>query len=68
MAKGNLIRDEAFDFALRIMKLAKRLRMEKEFELSSQLWRGWGRYIQPKWNRRRWWFWRRWWRWTGRFR
>ena len=39
MAKGNLIRDEAFDFALRIMKLAKRLRMEKEFELSSQLWR-----------------------------
>lgn len=39
MAQGNLIRDEAFDFALRIMKLAKRLRMEKEFELSSQLWR-----------------------------
>ena len=29
MAQGNLIRDEAFDFALRIMKLAKRLRMEK---------------------------------------
>jgi len=39
MAKKNLIRDEAFDFALRIMKLAKRLRIEKEFELSSQLWR-----------------------------
>jgi len=39
MAKENLIRDEAFDFALRIMKLAKRLRMEREFELSSQLWR-----------------------------
>ena len=39
MAQGNLIRDEAFDSALRIMKLAKRLRMKKEFELSSQLWR-----------------------------
>ena len=39
MAQWNLIRDEAFDSALRIMKLAKRLRMKKEFELSSQLWR-----------------------------
>jgi len=39
MAKENLIRDEAFSFALQIMGLAKMLRQEKEYELSSQLWR-----------------------------
>jgi len=39
MLKGNLIRDEAFGFALRIMDLAKTLRQEKEYELSSQLWK-----------------------------
>jgi four helix bundle protein len=39
MLKGNLIRDEAFGFALRIMDLAKMLRQEKEYELSSQLWK-----------------------------
>ena len=39
MLKGNLIRDEAFGFALQIMGLAKMLRQEKEYELSSQLWR-----------------------------
>jgi len=39
MLKGNLIRDEAFSFALQIMGLAKTLRQEKEYELSSQLWR-----------------------------
>ena len=39
MLKGNLIRDEAFSFALQIMGLAKMLRQEKEYELSSQLWR-----------------------------
>jgi four helix bundle protein len=39
MLKGNLIRDEAFSFALQIMHLAKTLRQEKEYELSSQLWR-----------------------------
>ena len=39
MHKGNLIRDEAFSFALQIMDLAKTLRLEKEYELSSQLWR-----------------------------
>ena len=39
MLKGNLIRDEAFSFALQIMGLARMLKMEKEYELSSQLWR-----------------------------
>jgi four helix bundle protein len=39
MARENLIRDEAFGFALQIMGLAKMLRQEKEYELSSQLWR-----------------------------
>ena len=39
MARENLIRDEAFSFALQIMGLAKTLRQEKEYELSSQLWR-----------------------------
>jgi len=39
MLKENLIRDEAFSFALQIMGLAKMLRQEKECELSSQLWR-----------------------------
>lgn len=39
MLKENLIRDEAFSFALQIMGLAKMLRQEKEYELSSQLWR-----------------------------
>jgi len=39
MLKGNLIRDEAFRFALQIMGLARMLKMEKEYELSSQLWR-----------------------------
>ena len=39
MLKGNLIRDEAFGFALQIMGLAKMLGQEKEYELSSQLWR-----------------------------
>jgi len=39
MLKENLIRDEAFSFALQIMGLAKMLRREKEYELSSQLWR-----------------------------
>ena len=39
MLKGNLIRDEAFSFALQIMALAKMLRQDKEYELSSQLWR-----------------------------
>ena len=39
MLKGNLIRDEAFSFALQIMGLAKTLKQEKEYELSSQLWR-----------------------------
>lgn len=39
MLKENLIRDEAFSFALQIMDLAKMLRQEKEYELSSQLWR-----------------------------
>ena len=39
MARENLIRDEAFSFALQIMALAKMLRQDKEYELSSQLWR-----------------------------
>jgi len=39
MARLNLIRDEAFSFALQIMGLAKMLRQENEYELSSQLWR-----------------------------
>jgi four helix bundle protein len=39
MLKGNLIRDEAFSFALQIMGLAKTLKQEKEYELNSQLWR-----------------------------
>ena len=39
MLKENLIRDEAFSFALQIMGLARMLKMEKEYELSSQLWR-----------------------------
>jgi four helix bundle protein len=39
MARENLIRDEAFSFALQIMELAKTLRQKKEHELSSQLWR-----------------------------
>ena len=39
MARENLIRDEAFSFALQIMDLSKTLRQEKEYELSSQLWR-----------------------------
>ena len=39
MLKENLIRDEAFSFALQIMGLAKMLRQDKEYELSSQLWR-----------------------------
>jgi len=39
MARENLIRDEAFGFALQIMGLAKMLRQKKEYELSSQLWR-----------------------------
>jgi len=39
MARVNLIRDEAFSFALQIMGLAKMLRQEKEYDLSSQLWR-----------------------------
>ena len=39
MARENLIRDEAFSFALQIMDLAKTLRQKKEYELNSQLWR-----------------------------
>jgi four helix bundle protein len=39
MVRENLIRDEAFSFALQIIGLAKMLRQEKEYELSSQLWR-----------------------------
>ncbi|MFA9196410.1 MAG: four helix bundle protein [Aliarcobacter sp.] len=39
MERENLIRDEAFSFALQIMELAKTLRQKKEYELSSQLWR-----------------------------
>jgi four helix bundle protein len=39
MLKGNLIRDEAFSFALQIMALAKMLKQDKEYELGSQLWR-----------------------------
>jgi len=39
MPKVNLIQEEAFTFALQTMALAKRLRMEKEYEPASQLWR-----------------------------
>ena len=39
MLKGNLIWDEAFSFALQIMALAKMLSQDKEYDLSSQLWK-----------------------------
>jgi len=39
MERENLIRAEAFSFALQIMELAKTLRQKKEYELSAQLWR-----------------------------
>ena len=39
VGRENLIRDEAFQFALKSMHLARRLREQREYDLASQIWR-----------------------------
>jgi four helix bundle protein len=39
MAKENLIREEAFRFAVKIKRLAQKLRETREFDMASQIWR-----------------------------
>jgi len=39
VGRENLIRDEAFQFALKIMRLARGLREQREYDLASQIWR-----------------------------
>ena len=39
MAKENLIREEAFRFAVKITRLAQKLRDTREFDMASQIWR-----------------------------
>ena len=39
VGRENLIRDEALQFALKSMHLARRLREQREYDLASQIWR-----------------------------
>lgn len=39
MKENNLILDESYSFALEVMRLAKKMREHKEFDLASQFWR-----------------------------
>ncbi len=39
MARENLIVDETFSFALRMVEMARLLREQREFDLASQFWR-----------------------------
>ena len=39
VGRENLIRDEAFQFALKIIRLARGLREQREYDLASQIWR-----------------------------
>ena len=39
VGRENLIRDEAFQFALKIMHCARGLRKQRDYDLASQIWR-----------------------------
>ncbi|NBT90898.1 MAG: four helix bundle protein [Verrucomicrobia bacterium] len=39
VGRENLIRDEAFQFAIKIIRLARGLREQREYDLASQIWR-----------------------------
>lgn len=39
MKENNLIVDESYAFALEVMRIAKEMRAQKEFDLASQFWR-----------------------------
>jgi four helix bundle protein len=39
MKEGNLILEKSYAFALQIMRLCKKIREQREYELASQLWR-----------------------------
>ncbi len=39
MKENNLILDESYSFALEVMRLARKMRELKEFDLASQFWR-----------------------------
>lgn len=39
MKENNLILDESYSFALEVMRLARKLRDAREFDLASQFWR-----------------------------
>ena len=39
MKESNLIIDESYSFSLEVMRLARKIRDEKEYDLASQFWR-----------------------------